>query len=76
MYFIPYLTDVLSMTNFFYHAQTFNSAKLKNLNRFSKAPRDNFEFGGNLSYFSLRLTDNLTMTNFLHYPQLLSDLNV
>ena len=56
------------MTNFFYHPQTFNSAKLKNLNRFSKAPRDNFEFGGNLSYFSLRLTDNLTITNFLHYP--------
>ena len=32
-------------------------------------PRDNFEFGGNLSYFSLFLIDNLTMTNFLHYPQ-------
>ena len=39
------------------------------MNRFSKAPRGNFEFGGNLSYLSLFLTDNLTMTNFLHYPQ-------
>ena len=38
------------------------------MNRFPKAPRDNFEFGGNLSYFSLCLTDNLSMTNFLHYP--------
>ena len=33
------------------------------MNRFSKAPHVNFEFGGNLSYFSL------TTTNFLHYPQ-------
>ena len=39
------------------------------MNRFSRVPRGNFEFGGNLSYFSLFLTDNLTMTNFLHYPQ-------
>ena len=38
------------------------------MNSFSKAPRHNFKFGGNLSYFSLCLTDNLTMTNFLHYP--------
>ena len=37
------------MTNFLYHPQTFNSAKLLNLNGFSEAPRDNFEFGGNLS---------------------------
>ena len=34
----------------------------------SYTPRDNFEFGGNLSYFTLCLTDNPTMTNFLHYP--------
>ena len=64
------------MTNFLHHPQTSNSSKLSNLNRFSQAPRDNFEFGGNLSCFSLCLTDNLTMTNFLHYPQLLSGLNV
>ena len=28
MYFISYLIDVLTMTNIFYHPQTFNSAKL------------------------------------------------
>ena len=39
------------------------------MNRFSKAPRGNFEFGCKLSYFSLFLTDNLTIANFLHYPQ-------
>ena len=38
------------------------------MNRFSKAPRNNFEFGGNLSYFSLCLSDNLATTDFLHYP--------
>ena len=38
------------------------------MNRFTEAPRDNFNFWGNLSYFNLSLTDNLTMTNFLHYP--------
>ena len=51
------------MTNFLNHPQTFNA----NLNRFSEAHHDNFEFGGNKSYFSLCLTDNLTMTKFLHY---------
>ena len=56
------------MTNFLHQPQTFNSAKLLNLNGFSKAPRGNFEFGGNLSCFTLCLTDNFTMTNFLHYP--------
>ena len=69
MCFVLYLTDVLTVTNFLHHPQTFNSAKLQNLNRFFKAPRGNSEFGGNLSYFSLFLTDNLTMTDFLHYPQ-------
>ena len=62
MYVISYLTDVFCMTNFLNHPQTFNSA---NLNRFSEAHHDNFEFGGNKSYFSLCLRDNLTMTNFL-----------
>ena len=38
------------------------------MNRFSKAPRANFKFGSNLSYFSLCLSDNLATTNFLHYP--------
>ena len=69
MCFILYLTDVVIVTNFLHYPQTFNSAKLYNLNRFFKAPRDNFEFVGNLSYFSLFLTDNLTMTNLLYYPQ-------
>ena len=68
MYFISYLTDVLTVTNFLHHPQTFNSAKLKNLNKFSKASRDNFAFEGNLSYFSLSLTNNLPITN-LQYPQ-------
>ena len=68
MYFILYVTDVFTMTNFSSHPQTFNSVKFEKLNRFSKAPRDNFKFGVNLSYFSLFLTDNLTKTNFLHYP--------
>ena len=39
------------------------------MSKFTKAPRDNFKFGGNLSYFTLRLTGNLAMTNFLYYPQ-------
>ena len=65
MYFISYLTEVLTMTNSFYYPQTFNSAKLSNLNRFSKAPRDIFEFR---SYLILCLTDNLAMTYFWHYP--------
>ena len=38
------------------------------MNRISEALCDNFEFGGNLSYFDLCLTYNLTMTNFLYYP--------
>ena len=59
MCFVLYLTDVLTVTYFLHHPQTFNSAKLKKLNRFFKAPRGNFEFGGNLSYLSLFLTDNL-----------------
>ena len=68
MYFISYLTDVLTMTNLFGLPQTFNTAKLLVLNRFTEAPRDSFKFGGNLSYFTLYLTDNLTMTNFFFYP--------
>ena len=43
---------------------TFNSAKLKVLNRFTEAPRDNFKFGGKLNYITLSLTDNLTIANF------------
>ena len=66
MFFVLYLTDVLTVTNFFHHPQTFNSAKLQNLNTFFKTPLGNFEFWGNFSYFSYFLTDNLTMTNFLH----------
>ena len=66
MYFISYLTDVLTMTNAF--ALPPNRAKLLVLNRFSVAPRDNFKFGGNLSYLTFYLIDNLTMTNFLLYP--------
>ena len=68
MYFISYLTDVLTMTKFFALPQTFNTAKLLVLNRFTEAPRDNFKFGGNLSYFALYLTDHLTMTIFFLYP--------
>ena len=67
MYFISYLTDVLTMTKFFALPQTFNTAKLLVLNRFTEALRDNFKFGGNLSCFTLYLTDDLTMTNFLLY---------
>ena len=37
------------------------------MNRFSKAPRDDCELGGNLNYFSLCLTNNFPTTNFLHY---------
>ena len=68
MYFNSYLTDDLTMTNFFHYPQTFNTAKLLVLNRFTEAPRDNFKIGGNLSFFTSYLTDNLTMTNFLLYP--------
>ena len=68
MYFLSYLTDALSVTNFFALPLTYNSAKLKVLNRFTEAPRDNFKFGGNLNCITLSLTDNLTMTIFLHYP--------
>ena len=57
------------MTKFFALPQTFNTAKLLVLNRFTEAPRDNFKFGGNLSYVVLYLTDNLGIINFfLHYP--------
>ena len=52
MYFISYLTDGLTLTNFFALSLTFNSAKLKVLNRFIEAPRDNFKFGGILNYFT------------------------
>ena len=68
MYFISYWTYVFSITNFLHHPQTFNSAKLFNLNGISETPRDNLELGSNFSYFSLCLTDNLTMTNFSRYP--------
>ena len=67
LYFIPYLTDILTMTNFAL-PQSFNTAKLVVLNRFTEAPRDNFKFGGNLSYFTLYLADNLAMTNFFLHP--------
>ena len=63
MCFGLYLTEVLTVTYFLHHPQTFSSAKRKKLNRFFKAPRGNFKFGGNLTYLSLFLTDNLTMTN-------------
>ena len=59
--FWPWLTSL-------HYPQTFNTAKLLVLNRFTEAARDNFKFGGNLSFFTLYLTDNLTMTNFLLYP--------
>ena len=36
--------------------------------RFTKAPLDNFKFGGNLNYFTLCLTDKLTMANFFTLP--------
>ena len=55
------------MTNFAL-PQSFNTAKLVVLNRFTEAPRDNFKFGGNLSYFTLYLADNLAMTNFFLHP--------
>ena len=47
---------------------TFNSAKLKVLNRFTEAPGDNLKFRGNSNYITLCLTDNLTMTNFFKLP--------
>ena len=58
MYFISYLADVLTTTNFF--ALPPNLV----LNRFTEAPRDNLSLG----VIWLYLTDNLTMTNFLLYP--------
>ena len=57
------------MTNFLHYLPNFQ-LKFKFLNRFCEAPRDNFRFGGNVSYFTLCLADNLAVTNFLHYPQL------
>ena len=45
------------------------------MNRFTEAPRENFKFGGNFSYFTFCFTYNLTMTN-LHYPQLLAELKL
>ena len=59
--FWPWLTSL-------HYPQIFNTAKLLVLNRFTEAPRDNFKFGGNLSYSTLYLTDNLAMTNFFLYP--------
>ena len=50
------------------YPQTFNTDKLLVLNRFTEAARNNFKFGGNLSFFTFYLTDNLTMTKFLLYP--------
>ena len=44
MYFISYLTDVFTTTNFFALPPNV-SAKLKVLNKFTEAPRDNFKFG-------------------------------
>ena len=68
MYFLSYLADALSVTNFFALPLTYYSAKLKVLNRFTEAPRDNFKFGGNLNCITLSLTDNLTMTIFTLPP--------
>ena len=66
------------MTISFHYPLTFNSTKLKVLNRFTETPQDNFKFteaaqdnfkfGGNLNYITLSLTDNLTMTNFFTLP--------
>ena len=58
--FWPWLTSL-------HYPQTFNTAKLLVLNRFTEAPRDNFKFEGNLRYFTLYLTDNLRMTNFWNH---------
>ena len=67
MYFIPYLTDILTMTTPLHYLQTFYTTKLLVLNRFTEAPRENFKFGGNLSYFTLYLTYNLATINFFLY---------
>ena len=67
MYFIPYLTDILTMTTSLHYLQTFYTTKLLVLNRFTEAPRENFKFGGNLSYFTLYLTYNLATINFFLY---------
>ena len=61
MYFISFLTDVLTMKNFLYYPQVF----VKNVKFWKGFPSN---FGGNLSYCTLCLRENLTMTNFLHYP--------
>ena len=66
MYFISYLTDILTMTNFFASPPNFEFSQT--LNRFTEAPRDNFKFVGNFNYFTLCLTENLTMTNFFTLP--------
>ena len=52
MYFISHLTDVFIITNFFALPPNVWSVKLKALNRFTKAPRDNFKFGGNSNSLS------------------------
>ena len=56
MCFISYLTDVLTMTTSLRNPQTFNTAKLVVLNRFTEPSRDSFKFGGNLTYFTVYLT--------------------
>ena len=58
------------MTDFFPlpPPKTSNTAKRLILNRFTETPRDNFNFGSNLSFFTLYLTNKLTITNFLLYP--------
>ena len=68
MYFILHLTDVLSMTNFFALPPNVYSAKLKVLNKFTEAPRDNLKLRGNSNYITLCLIDNLTVTNFFTLP--------
>ena len=66
MYFILYLTDILTVTDFLHHPQT--QPNFKMLINFLKLLVIILSLGGNLSYFNLNLTDNFSMTNFLHYP--------
>ena len=68
MYFISYLTDVVTMTYLFYPPKLLTQPNFKIWIGFLKLHRDNFASGGNLSYFYSCLTDNLSNINFLHYP--------
>ena len=68
MYFVPFLTNILTDQLLLSPPKLLTQANFCSLNRFFKAPRGNSKFGGNFSYFSLCLTDKLTMNTFLHYP--------